>query len=285
MKKGHISTPRTIFGAMEVSSSSIVISEHMVIASAYLAREVWVDIYAPAGIRKLDSSHLLLINDGQDLAAMKFGHLLEELHGNGRIVPVVIAGIHAGVDRKHEYGTAGIPDHMGRGARAAAYTNFILEELVPALCDWYEDHSFQTKSIAGFSLGALSALDILWRHPEEFVQAGLFSGSFWWRTEDKTEVDYDENVHRIMHQQIAAGRYVPGLRFFFECGTEDEQEDRNQNGVIDSIDDTLDLIKQLTAKGYDPEKDICYVEIPGGRHDVATWARVMPQFLVWAFGK
>jgi enterochelin esterase-like enzyme len=201
------------------------------------------------------------------------------------VAPLVIAGIHAGAGRKDEFGTASIPDYMGRGAKAQAYTNFILEELVPAVCDWYEDHSFQSKSIAGFSLGALSALDILWHHPEEFVQAGLFSGSFWWRTKDKSDADYDENVHRIMHRQVAEGRYIPGLRFFFECGTEDEQEDRNQNGVIDSIDDTQDLIKQLIAKGYDPKKDIRYVEIAGGRHDVETWARAMPEFLLWAFGK
>ena len=28
------------------------------------------------------------------------------------------------------------------------------------------------------------------------------------------------------------------MKFFFECGTEDETEDRNGNGIIDSIDDT-----------------------------------------------
>ena len=98
---------------------------------------------------------------------------------------------------------------------------------------------------------------------------------------DKASAGYDENVHRIMHRQIAAGSYVPGLQFFFECGTEDEQEDRNGNGIIDSIDDTLDLIGELVKKGYDREKDICYIEVPGGRHDVATWAQVMPAFLQW----
>ncbi|HVU55339.1 MAG TPA: alpha/beta hydrolase-fold protein [Puia sp.] len=266
---------------MEVISSPAILNEHMVIESSFLGREVWIDMYAPAGIRRLASSDLLLINDGQDLPTMRFNTLLEELYAHDRLRPMVIAGIHAGVDRKNEYGTAGIPDHMGRGIKAAAYTRFVLEELAPALCDWYQGHSFTTRSIAGFSLGALSALDILWHHPDQFSRAGLFSGSFWWRTKDKTDPIYDEHIHRIMHQQIAAGRYFPGLRFFFECGTEDEQEDRNHNGIIDSIDDTQDLIKLLVAKGYDREKDICYIEVPGGRHDVATWAKVMPEFLLW----
>lgn len=270
---------------MEVSSSPAIINEHMVIDSAFLARTVWVDIYAPAGIRSLVSPDLLLINDGQDLFNMQFNALLEELYGSDRIVPMVIAGIHAGPDRKNEYGTAGIPDYLGRGSRAAAYTSFVLEELIPALGDWYQGLVFKSRSIAGFSLGALSALDILWHHPREFVRAGLFSGSFWWRTKDKGDPAYDERIHRIMQQQIAVGGYHPGLRFFFECGTEDEQEDRNQNGVIDSIDDTMDLIGELVKKGYDREKDICYVEVVGGRHEVATWAKVMPQFLLWGWGK
>lgn len=270
---------------MEVSSSSRIINEHMVIASSFLARTVWIDIYAPAGIRNFASSDLLLINDGQDLPVMHFSDLLEELYGNNRLAPLVIAGIHTGPDRKNEYGTAGIPDYLGRGAKATEYTAFVLEELIPALQGWYEGHTFKSRAIAGFSLGALSALDIAWHHPQEFSKAGLFSGSFWWRTKDKTDPGYNEMIHRIMHRQIAAGQYYPGLTFFFECGTEDEKEDRNHNGIIDSIDDTIDLIKQLVAKGYDPEKDIRYVEVAGGRHDVATWGQVMPEFLLWGWGK
>jgi enterochelin esterase-like enzyme len=266
---------------MDVSSSPAISSEHMVIESSFLRREVWIDIYAPAGIRDFGNSELLLINDGQDLPVMGFDSILEELYAKDRIKPMVIAGIHAGPDRKNEYGTAGIPDYMGRGARASDYSAFVLEELMPALYDWFQDHSFNSTSIAGFSLGALSALDILWHHPTAFDRAGLFSGSFWWRTKDKTDAGYDEDADRIMHRQIMAGAHFPGLRFFFECGTEDEREDRNHNGVIDSIDDTQDLIKCLIAKGYDPSKDISYVEVPGGRHDVATWGQVMPEFLIW----
>ena len=41
------------------------------------------------------------------------------------------------------------------------------------------------------------------------------------------------------------------MKFYFECGTADESADRNQNGVIDSIDDTKDLISTLIEKGYE----------------------------------
>ena len=105
-------------------------------------------------------------------------------------------------------------------------------------------------------MGGLSALDIVWNHPDKFRKAGVFSGSLWWRSVDQTDKDYDDDKHRIMHQVIRNGVYHPGLKFFFQCGNMDETMDRNNNGIIDSIDDTLDLIKELMNKGYNREKDI-----------------------------
>ena len=74
------------------------------------------------------------------------------------------------------------------------------------------------------------------------------------------------------------------LNFFFEVGTLDETADRNNNGIIDAIDDTISLIDELVAKGYDREKDIKYVELKEGRHDVPTWAKAFPAFLQWGWG-
>lgn len=63
----------------------------------------------------------------------------------------------------------------------------------------------------------------------------------------------------------------------------DETKDRNHNGIIDSIDDTLDVIKELETKGYKNEKDIYYMEMKDGHHDIATWGRAMPVFLKWGW--
>jgi enterochelin esterase-like enzyme len=194
-------------------------------------------------------------------------------------------GIHAGAGRTMEYGTAGRPDYQGWGKLAGAYSRFVMEELIPAIRVRYGVQSFKEKAFAGFSLGALSAMDIVWHHPHEFGMLGCFSGSFWWRTRDKSDPAYDEGRDRIMQDEVRKGGYYPWLKFFFECGTEDEREDRNQNGVIDSIDDTQDLIAELVRKGYVSAGDIRYLEIEGGRHDVATWAEAMPEFLLWGWGK
>ena len=60
--------------------------------------------------------------------------------------------------------------------------------------------------------------------------------------------------------------------------------DRNENGIIDSIDDTLALIDELVKKGYRNGDDIQYKNYEEGRHDVKTWGSAMPAFLKWGWG-
>ncbi|HEY9116817.1 MAG TPA: esterase family protein, partial [Roseivirga sp.] len=79
---------------------------------------------------------------------------------------------------------------------------------------------------------------------------------------------------------IDNGRHVQGLKFWFEAGTKDEESDRNNNGIIDSIDDTLDLISALKRKGY-TDSDILYLEIEGGEHNFNTWSEAFPKFISW----
>ena len=226
---------------------------------------------------------LLLINDGQDLPKMPFDKILDELLAENKIEPVLCIGIYCSADRKMEYGVANQPDYKGRGAKAGVYTNFVFDELLPFIHEKYNVPSFKEKSFAGFSLGGLSALDIVWNHPYEFANVGIFSGSLWWRSKGYRE-GYDDTQHRIMHQQIRNGKFYSWLKFFFECGVLDEKADRNNNGVIDAIDDTLDLIKELKKLGYD-DTSIKYLELEDGKHDVATWAKAFPYFLQWGWGK
>jgi len=270
---------------MVIEKSRNILRESMTPGSEYLGRDVRVDIYLPDGVTDMREVALLLFNDGQDLERMGMAGILADLYGRGLLSPLMCVGIYAGPERKMEYGTAGEPDYQGWGARAGDYTRFVFEELLPAIRERYQAPEFREKAFAGFSLGALSAMDIVWHHPGEFARVGLFSGSFWWRTKDKNDPAYDETKDRIIHAAVREGRYYPWLKFFFECGTEDETEDRNHNGIIDSIDDTQDLIGELVDKGYDRQRDIRYLEIAGGKHNVETWARAMPEFLLWGWGK
>ena len=275
-----------IFGDMSAEKvTSILVQEH-VIPSIYLNRDVIVDFYLPSAFTGAVEPALLLINDGQDLRTMKFEEILESLHEADVIEDVFYVGIHCGSDRKNEYGTARVLDYKGRGARAGLYTRFILEELLPYIRIISPVRSFKEKCFAGFSLGGLSALDIVWNHSREFTKAGVFSGSLWWRDKDQDDDDFDEDTDRIMHRQVREKQHpAPWLKFFFEVGTLDEVADRNNNGIIDSIDDTQSLIDELVNKGYDRDDDIRFLELKDGKHDVPTWAKAFPDFLIWGWGK
>ena len=226
---------------------------------------------------------VLYVNDGQLLKQLNFKQALMDCYTRNSIPPLIIVGVHAH-NRMQEYGVAGVPDYKKRGAKADKYSRFFVNELMPLVKKNFrvlEGPAYN--AIAGFSLGGLSAFDIAWNYPLAIGSAGIFSGSFWWRSKGFGK-DYDDS-DRIMHRLVRGTDSKSNQRFWFECGTNDEVSDRNHNGVIDSIDDTLDLIHDLEEIGYVKDRDIKYVEVQGGEHNEATWAAVMPQFLEWTFGK
>jgi enterochelin esterase family protein len=251
--------------------------------SEYLDRSVKLDVYLPKNVENLAEISLLVINDGQDMETLGLAPMLDILIAEDAITPILAVGIHCNEYRKLEYGTADILDYQMLGSRARYHRKFILKELIPYVLTTYNLTTFKEVAFAGFSLGGLSAMDIAWKHPEVFSKVGIFSGSFWWRSKALHQ-GYNEETDRIMHQLIREGEYHEGQKFFFEAGALDETMDRNNNGIIDSIDDTMGIIEELEKKGYD-HNSIFYLELEDGHHDVPTWGRAMPTFLKWGWGK
>jgi enterochelin esterase-like enzyme len=171
---------------------------------------------------------------------------------------------------------------QGLGTKAQAYARFVVEELMPVV-----NREFRTltgapnTAILGASLGGLSAFDLAWNYPDLFGITGVFSGSFWWRAGEEDEMVTPGAL--IAHEMVRTGTYRQGFRAWFQCGALDEAADRDQNGVIDAIQDTLELMDALEQLGYERGQDIVYVEVRGGRHNYRTWAGVLPDFLRWAF--
>lgn len=253
--------------------------------SEALGRNVIVDFYLPVSDTSTGHLPVLLINDGQDLRTLGFETIIRDLNEEGGVQSFLAVGIHAGKDRRLEYGTAGQPDYLGRGVRAEQYQAFVLQELIPYVHARFPTTQEAPISFAGFSLGGLCALDLVWNHPDRFCSVGVFSGSLWWRSLDQESPLYSDDKHRIMHQRIRQASHTSSQRFFFQCGALDEEKDRNRNGIIDSIDDTLDLIDELVHKGIPRSTHIYYLELADGKHDVASWGRSWPFFLRWNFVK
>jgi len=267
------------------TSARLEIQSFQNFPSKALGRDVHVDAYLPPGhFQHPDAAYpVLFLNDGQDMENLKLAEILERLYQQKKLPPIIIVAIHANHDRMQEYGIAGQPDYKKRGAKAQAFTAFIIEELIPAVKSRYQcSPNAQDWGYGGFSLGGLSAFDIAWRHPELFGKIGVFSGSFWWRS--KAFQPHDPDTNRILIDQLQKTNRQPDMKFWLQVGTEDETADRNNNGIIDAIDDTQDVISALMQLGYREGSDIHYLEVIGGQHNLETWAKVMPDFLCWAFG-
>ncbi|MBE0663819.1 MAG: esterase family protein [Bacteroidales bacterium] len=252
--------------------------------SKALDRRITYKVFYPEVLIAGKTYPLLILNDGQESGSIKIKETLELLTGENLIEPIIVAGVYAG-ERMQEYGIAQQGDYAGRGSKAGLYTRFLLHEFIPHLGTWLPvSEKSSHNSIAGYSLGALSAFDIAWNNSDHFGNVGCFSGSFWWRTREWKK---GRNVDRfrIAHDIVRTTENAPAsLKFWFQTGTLDEKSDRNGNGVIDSIDDTLDLIKELEKQNILNGERIKYLEIEGGKHHPETWAIAMKDFLVWAYG-
>ena len=258
-----------------------VIKTQHILKSTQLKRAVELEMFMPDNLLGNERLNLLLFNDGQDAEEMQFKETLAQLYSKGKVDALLIVTIKASAERLEEYGVAGRLDFMGRGSKARAYTKFIVKELLPFVQEMAGRPINGSRAFAGFSLGGLSAFDIAWNNDNIFDAVGVFSGSFWWRKKDLADGYSDQD--RIAHQLIRETVAKPDLKFWLMTGTEDEKADRNRNFIIDSIDDTIDVIKELLKKGYKRPEEVFYYEMVGGEHNVATWSKVLPAFLMWAF--
>ncbi|MDI1335137.1 MAG: alpha/beta hydrolase-fold protein [Lacunisphaera sp.] len=241
-----------------------------------------VRVYLPAaGVTA--ATPVLVALDGQNMSAWRLAEALAGLAAKGRVVPLVVT-IAAGADRIDEYGMAGTPDYAGRGKKSAQFQRFVVASVLPAVRARYGVAADPARTgIMGSSLGGLAAFDLAWRHPEVFGFAGIFSGSFWWRGDNSSLAA--KQASRLAHRLVRESPAVPRLRLWFEAGTQDEADDRDGNGVIDAIQDTTELMDAIAQRGLPRGPALVYREIKDGRHNEATWAQALPEFLEWADGQ
>ena len=254
-------------------------------ASEVLGNSREITVFLPPGYTQAGSRRYptLYVNDGQDQAALQIRETLAKLFQRRHIPHIIVVAVPTNPHRLQEYGTAVCPNAQNLGTKAGEYGRFLAAELMPAINQQF--HTSQNPAetgIFGVSLGGLSAFDIAWNYPNLLGVVGVMSGSFWWRAaEDETRMPPNLLIAPAMVRGTAV---KPPLRLWFEAATQDEASDRDGNGVIDAIQDTLELIAELRVLGLAPGEEVVYVEVPGGRHNYDTWAEFFPHFLRWAFG-
>ncbi|HEY8657784.1 MAG TPA: alpha/beta hydrolase-fold protein [Hanamia sp.] len=252
--------------------------------SRHLQKHISLTIISTPVPKDKGDFNLLLLNDGQDMGQLRVKNIVDSLYNKKLILPLVVVGINA-FDRMQEYGVAGYPDYQKNGASAEKYSNFIINELLPFIKKKSAVRKFNSITIAGTSLGGLSAFDIAWDNADKIDKVGVLSGSFWFRDKDAADSNYSNDKNRIIINKIRSSRKRPHLKYWFYAGANEETADRDKDGIIDVIDDTKDLIDLIKKKNVCPPQDIVYTEVKEGKHDYESWSKIFPQFLIWAVGK
>lgn len=257
--------------------------------------------------------HVLYVNDGQDMEAVGLADTLDHLYARYAIDRVIVVAIDMPPDRMAGYGlfdrTTGMsiatPTRHGLvGANANAYARWLVGDLVPAIDARYRTLAqADGRAILGWSLGALSAFGIGWQHAETFGRVGALSPSLW-LSSDARNADTVQAT-RIAHALVDRSAPMQRPRLFFGVGTSEETGDRDGDGVIDVLDDTRDLIRGWRApegtmhKGLRQvasgshsgssiaveDRDAELFQLAGGEHNPQAWARMLPLFLRWAYGR
>jgi len=254
------------------------------IYSRHLQKHIDLTIISTPVPKEKNSFNLLLLNDGQDIENLRVKKIIDSLYKKDLLEPLLVVAVNY-VDRTQEYGVAGYPDYKNNGADAEKYAAFIDDELYPFIKKRAGVRKFNSITIAGCSLGGLSAFDIAWDHADKIDKVGIFSGSFWYRDKDATAADYSDDKDRIIINKIRSSRKRPHLKYWFYAGDHEETGDRDKDGIIDIVDDTRDLVDLIKKKNVCPPQDIFYTEVKEGTHDYVSWSHVFPQFLIWADGK
>lgn len=222
--------------------------------------------------------------DGQELPLIAFEQYLNSLTASRQIEPLIVVAIQSadGDLRHEELGAGPYLNVFGWGTLSDYFNRFMVSELLPKIASSYRTQPGPANTgVMGWSLGGLAAFYLAWQYPDSFGMVGAFSPSFWWRTKSQAGFELQS---RVMHSVVRNSQKRAGLRMWFEAGTQEEPfSDINKNGVSDMIEDIQDLWKELEQKGYQAGVDMTYVQVEGGRHEVTTWARVLPDFLRWAF--
>jgi predicted alpha/beta superfamily hydrolase len=277
-------------------------------APAFAPERIHITVYLPPDYAQSTGRYpVLYANDGQDMQAVGLQSTLAKLYGEHAIEPVIVVAIDMLHDRASGYG---LSDRRRRrsvvggsvigpiGLRAADYSSWVATSLVPYVDAHYRTRTgARSRAVMGWSLGALNAFSLGWEYPQVFGTVGAMSPSFWLAADRSDPASVQRS--RLAQSMVDRGPMRVGLKLWFAAGTAEETNDRDRDGVIDVVDDLYDLVngyrgggvqlgglRQLgyrigAANRYDG--DVCVFLLPGGHHQQASWAKMLPVFLRWAF--
>jgi predicted alpha/beta superfamily hydrolase len=237
-----------------------IISENFDMPQLGRQRRVW--IYLPADYATSHKKYpVIYMHDGQNLFdeyTAGYGEWgVDEILDK---MPVKDQSIVVGIDHGGEYRITEYDPYdskYGKG-RGDDYVEFLVKTLKP-----YIDSNYRTKkdarhnTIAGSSMGGLISAYAVFKYPDVFGNAGIFSPAFWIAPE----------IYKYA-QQV---KLPPNTRFYFVSGDIES---------TDMVPDMKKMVDILRTKGVS-EKNSPTVVIPGAKHNEKQWNGDFPAFYSW----
>jgi predicted alpha/beta superfamily hydrolase len=237
-----------------------------------------VHVYRPPGYEEETSRRypVLYMQDGQNIFDPKemgmeweVDETADALIEAGRIEPLLVVAVANTEARRDEYTPTAVELKKSDGTvtkgggKADLYGRFLIEELMPFI-----DRTYRTRrdaastAVGGSSLGGLVSVWLGLEHPDVFGNVLAVSPTVWW----------DEFV--ILEKVAALPRKIP-VRFWVDIGTLE-----GDNAVTGA----RRLRDALIEKGWEPGRDLEYMEQEGGRHDEISWASRVEGMLTFLYG-
>lgn len=254
------------------------------VKSTILSSERDIAVYLPPDYKEnTDKKYpVLYMNDGQNLfteisegssTKWQVRETTDKLIKDNKIEDVIIIGIYNSSDRIGEYTQSYMEKYMA-GGKGKDYAKFLVEEVKPHIDKTYRTLSDrENTAIAGSSLGGLISFYTAWNYSDVFNKVGAISPSFWW-----------DNGSMINEVENYKGK-KKDLNIWIDAGNAEENGDRNNNGIIDMVNDARDMVGALNKKDFTTYKDVMYYEATGGSHNEDAWAKRFDQVLLYMFGK
>jgi predicted alpha/beta superfamily hydrolase len=263
--------PHTLTGDIRV---------HKSFHSTVLNSDRDVLVYLPPGYEAARGKRysVFYMHDGQNLfdGATSFipgqewrvDETAQSLIAAGKIEPLIIVGINnAGKDRINEYTPAEDAKYK-MGGKADLYGRMLIEELKPFIEARYRTkRDARHTGLGGSSLGGLVSLYLALKHSDVFGRVAVVSPSVWFANK------------QIVHF-VEALPTKPGVRIWIDMGT---KEGRNSEESQQAVTDARLLQETLIKKGWQPGKDLNYLEAADAEHNERAWAARVELILRYLF--
>lgn len=226
-------------------------------------KKIW--IYLPVNYAKdiHKKFPVLYMMDGQNLFDSKSSfagewqvdETLDSLKAN-----CIVVGIEHGNQERINELTPFKNDNYG-GGKADLMLDFILHQVMPNINSTYRTKTDKNHTaIFGSSLGGLFAYYAVFKHPDIFGKAGVFSPAFW--------------INKKELLELSKATDKSNAKFYFMCGT---KESENMVTDLNELAHDLNRIrcecKMLTKK----------VIIINGEHNEKLWREQFAKAYLWLF--